>query len=99
LTSWSNGLKKSLQPETESPSLPLEKRAGGDLEKEKTMCEANAYLMKEGKEELILEDISILRPEKDELYLQNIFGEQKRIKARIKEMNLIDHRIILEESR
>jgi predicted RNA-binding protein len=66
---------------------------------EETMCEANAYLMKEGKEELVLEDISILRPEKDGLYLQNIFGEQKRIKARIKEMNLIDHRILLEESR
>ncbi len=61
------------------------------------MCEANAYLIKEGKEELILEDISILRPEKDELYLLNIFGEQKRIKARVKEMNLIDHRILLEE--
>ncbi|MGQ9509536.1 MAG: CooT family nickel-binding protein [Thermodesulfobacteriota bacterium] len=61
------------------------------------MCEANAYLMKQGKEELILEDISILRPEGDALYLQNIFGEQKRIKARIKEMNLIDHRIVLEE--
>jgi len=58
------------------------------------MCEANAYLVKEGKEELILEDISILRPEEEELYLQ-----KKRIKARIKEMNLIDHRIILEESR
>ena len=25
------------------------------------MCEANAYLVKEGKEELVLEDISILR--------------------------------------
>ena len=64
---------------------------------EENMCEANVYLVKEGKEELVLEDISILRPEKDELYLQNIFGEQKRIKARIKEMNLVDHRIILEE--
>ena len=61
------------------------------------MCEANAYLLKEGKEELILEDISVLRPEKEELYLQNIFGEQKRIKARIREMNLLDHRILLEE--
>ena len=61
------------------------------------MCEANAYLIKGGKEELILEDLSILRPEKDELYLQNIFGEQKKIKARIKEMNLLEHRIILEE--
>jgi predicted RNA-binding protein len=62
------------------------------------MCESNAYLIKEGKEELFLEDISILRPENGEIYLQNIFGEQKRIKARIKEMNLIDHRILLEET-
>ncbi len=61
------------------------------------MCEANAYLVKEGKEELILEDISVLRAEEGGLYLQNIFGEQKRVKARIKEMNLIDHRIVLEE--
>ena len=61
------------------------------------MCEANAYLLKEGKEDLILEDLMILRPEGEELYLQNIFGEQKRIKARIKELNLIDHRIVLEE--
>ena len=61
------------------------------------MCEANVYLVKEGKEELILEDLSVLRPEKDEIYLQSIFGEQKKVKARIKEMNLLDHRIILEE--
>jgi predicted RNA-binding protein len=67
------------------------------LKWEEKMCEANAYLVKEGKEELVLEDIAILRPEEEELYLQNIFGEQKRIRARIKEMNLIDHRILLEE--
>ena len=61
------------------------------------MCEANAYMVKEGKEELVMEDIMILRPENDGLYLQSIFGEQKRVRARIKEMNLVDHRIILEE--
>jgi len=61
------------------------------------MCEANAYLLKEGKEELIFEDLMILRPEQEGIYLQNIFGEQKRIKARIKEMNLVEHRVILEE--
>ncbi len=63
------------------------------------MCEANAYLLKEGKEELILEDLMILRPEQEGLYLQNIFGEQKRIKARIKELNLVEHRVILEEAK
>ena len=60
------------------------------------MCEANAYLIKEGKEELILEDITLLRPEGNELFLENMFGEQKRIKARIKEMNLTTHRVLLE---
>jgi len=63
------------------------------------MCEANAYLLKEGKEELIFEDLMILRPEQEVIYLQNIFGEQKRIKARIKEMNLVEHRVILEEEK
>jgi predicted RNA-binding protein len=77
--------------------MPAAGRDTGMVIQEENMCEANVYLVKEGKEELVLEDISILRPEKDELYLQNIFGEQKRIKARIKEMNLIDHRILLEE--
>jgi predicted RNA-binding protein len=61
------------------------------------MCEANAYILKEGKEDLVLEDLMILRPEGEELYLQNIFGEQRRIKARIKELNLIEHRVVLEE--
>ena len=61
------------------------------------MCEANAYILKEGKENLVLEDLMILRPEGEELYLQNIFGEQRRIKARIKELNLIEHRVVLEE--
>jgi predicted RNA-binding protein len=73
-------------------------RHGHGTYQEEPMCEANAYLLKGGKEELILEDLSILRPEADGLYLQNIFGEQKRLRARIKEMNLIDHRILLEET-
>lgn len=60
------------------------------------MCEANVYLAKEGNEELLFEDIMILRPEGERIYLQNIFGEQKWIKGRIKEMNLAEHRIVLE---
>ncbi|MFH1626376.1 MAG: CooT family nickel-binding protein [Pseudomonadota bacterium] len=61
------------------------------------MCEANAYLnMGEGEEELLMEGVNILRPEKEGIYLQSIFGEQKVVKAHIKEMSLLDHRIILE---
>ena len=61
------------------------------------MCEANAYLLKGGEEKLIMEGVDTLRPEKDTIYLQDIFGGQRTIKARIKEMNLVDHKILLEE--
>ncbi|PIU84518.1 MAG: RNA-binding protein, partial [Deltaproteobacteria bacterium CG06_land_8_20_14_3_00_44_19] len=55
------------------------------------MCEANAYLnTEEGKEELLMEGVNILRPEKDGIYLQSLFGEQKVVRAHIKEMHLLD---------
>ena len=63
------------------------------------MCEANAYLMRDGKEELVMESVDIIIPEEEGIYLQNIFGEQRLVKARIKEMNLVDHRILLEQER
>jgi predicted RNA-binding protein len=61
------------------------------------MCEAHAYITKAGKEELIMQSVDILRPDGDKLYIQNIFGEQLWVKGRIREMNLVEHRIVLEE--
>jgi predicted RNA-binding protein len=62
------------------------------------VCESNAYLLKEGKEELLMESMDILEPLKDEGYrLVDIFGAPKTIKARIKAMNLVNHKILFEE--
>jgi len=61
------------------------------------VCEANAYLMKDGKEELLMENVDILRPEGNVVYLMDIFGEQRWVEAAIKEMNLVRHRIVLEK--
>jgi predicted RNA-binding protein len=66
------------------------------LEVEK-MCEANAYILKNGTEELLLEDVDKVIPGEDGILLENIFGQQKIIKARIKEMALVNHKIILEK--
>jgi predicted RNA-binding protein len=60
------------------------------------MCEANAYLIESGEETLVMENVDVLRPEGNGIYLQDIFGGQRTIKARIKELNLVDHRILLE---
>ncbi|MBN1850572.1 MAG: CooT family nickel-binding protein [Deltaproteobacteria bacterium] len=55
------------------------------------------YLFNQGKEELVMESVDLLEPGEDGQYrLVNIFGEQKMIKARLKIMNLVDHRIIFE---
>lgn len=60
------------------------------------MCEASAFIIKDGEEELLLESVDVLENEGDEINMVNIFGDQKRIKARIKTLSLVDHRIVLE---
>ncbi len=60
------------------------------------MCEANAYLIKDGEEEIVMKGVDILRSEENGIYLQDIFGGQRTIKARIKELNLVEHKILLE---
>ena len=61
------------------------------------MCEANAYLLREGKEELILEAVDILElAEEGKIRLANIFGEQKVLDAKLKRMSLVNHKIVLE---
>ena len=45
------------------------------------MCEAAAYVLKNGQEELLLSEVDIIEPEGDGLRLVNIFGEQKVVKA------------------
>jgi predicted RNA-binding protein len=61
------------------------------------MCEATAYLLKNGQEELIMKDVDVVEPEGDNLRIVNIFGEQKVLKAEIHSLNLIDHKVMLVE--
>ncbi len=60
------------------------------------MCEANAYIYKDGKEELYLENVDIMKPEEGRIYMKNLFGEQKIFEGQIKEVSLLSHKIILE---
>ena len=60
------------------------------------MCEAAAYLLKDGQEELLLESVDQLESSNGEVKMVNIFGEQKKVKAKIKALSLVDHKIVLE---
>jgi predicted RNA-binding protein len=61
------------------------------------MCEASAYLIQDGKEELILENVDELRREGDVIKMVNLFGDQKTLEARIKMISFVENRIILEK--
>jgi predicted RNA-binding protein len=62
------------------------------------MCEANAFFIKNGEEELLLEAVDLVEPEENgQFRLVSIFGEQKIIKGKLKGMNLVNHRILFEE--
>lgn len=61
------------------------------------MCEANAYWLKDGQEELLMSEVDKIEPEGDDLRLVSIFGEQKVVKATIHSLNLINHKVLLVE--
>ena len=52
------------------------------------MCEAAAYVLRNGQEELLLPEVDIIEPEGGGLRLVNIFGEQKVIKGDIQRFGL-----------
>jgi predicted RNA-binding protein len=62
------------------------------------MCEANAYISRDNQEELILESVDLITPQDNgEFLLVDIFGSQKIVKGKLKQMNLVDHKIVFQE--
>lgn len=61
------------------------------------MCESNAYIKKENREELYLENVVTIKPESGKIYLRSLFGEERFFDGKIIEISLVKHRIILVE--
>jgi len=62
------------------------------------MCESAAYIVrKDGNEELVMESVGVLRTNGSTVVLRSIFGEEISVEANLKEMNLVGHRLVLEE--
>ena len=48
------------------------------------MCEAHAFILKDGDEEIFLENVDFVKLEGNEVKLTSIFGEQKTFKGQFK---------------
>ncbi len=62
------------------------------------MCQSTAFVLTDGKENEVMRDVALVEPLEGEVRLVDLFGEEKRIKGRIKSINLMEHRIIIEPS-
>jgi predicted RNA-binding protein len=64
------------------------------------MCEAHAYLATgsghEAVTEKVMENVVRIAPDGDELVLTDLFGDEVRLHARIREIALLDNKIYLE---
>jgi predicted RNA-binding protein len=60
------------------------------------MCEAHAFVLKNGNEEMILENVDLVNLEGDEVKLVSIFGEQKTLKAKLRLYNNTERKIVFE---
>jgi len=59
------------------------------------MCEADAYMVSNDHEDMILEAVDLVKPEgQDQWRLVSIYGEQKTLRARLHRMALSQHKLL-----
>ncbi|HGY12183.1 MAG TPA: CooT family nickel-binding protein [Desulfobacterales bacterium] len=61
------------------------------------MCEANAYLLENKTETLLMEAVDRVEPDDGGILLVSIFGEQKFIKGHIHSLSLVDHKVYIQQ--
>lgn len=58
------------------------------------MCEAHAFILRDGKEEKIMESVDRIELEGEEVKLVSIFGEQKTLKGVLKSYHGSEGKIV-----
>ena len=60
------------------------------------MCEANAFVLRNGEEEKLFENVDEVEVNGDTVKMVNIFGEQKSLRAKIKRYMNSEGKLLLE---
>lgn len=59
------------------------------------MCQTTAYLIENGQEKLLMNDVISLVPKEGKIRLVNLFGEELTVTGRISQMDLLSHKIFI----
>lgn len=60
------------------------------------MCESKVFLIKNGREELVMEDVIKIEVKGDKLIVYGILGEKKELAGKVVLMDLVGHKIVVE---
>lgn len=63
------------------------------------MCESKVYILENGQEKKLMDNVIHIEPQNGKLFMYDLLGEQKIIDAAIKEVRLLEHKIILESEK
>jgi predicted RNA-binding protein len=61
------------------------------------MCEVKVFLKNNTDEELLMEDVVLIKPSENGVYIANLFGDEKFIEGIIKEVHFLDHKVIIDK--
>ncbi len=61
------------------------------------MCEGTVFLVTDGVEEEVMRDVLVLEVAHSRLLLVDLFGERKEIKAKVKNIDFSQHKVIIKE--
>jgi predicted RNA-binding protein len=61
------------------------------------MCEAAVFLVTQGAEKEVMKEVVTLEVTDDHLFLGDILGDRIELKARIKNIDFLEHKVILEK--
>jgi predicted RNA-binding protein len=62
------------------------------------VCEATAFLVEDGYERKVMENVVALHFDADEVLLSDLLGEQKVLRAQVKAIDFVRQRVLLERS-
>jgi len=60
------------------------------------MCMASVWIKKDSGEKNLLEEVSVIRVSGKNLVLSTLFGEKESVKAKIKEIDFVNSKVLLE---
>ena len=60
------------------------------------MCESDTFMERKGRQELVMKDVARLWPEGTQIVLEGVLGDQRRVQASLKWIDLEGHSVLLE---